>query len=298
MKLNKDFKKYTAPAKKMLQKFKIYSSMDTVEKIAKDKCSIARFGDGELAYIYKVGIYFQEYNQKIAERLKEVLNSNLDNLLIGIPLALNYEFIENYDGFAKEYWTNWVLKNKFKIRKLINPKKEYYSTQISRFYLDYKDKSNVDSYVKSLKKIWDNRDVVIIEGEKSRLGAGNDLFDNMKSIQRILCPAENAFDKYEEILNEAKKVDKDKLILLALGPTATILAYDLAKLGYQAVDIGHVDIEYEWFLRKSTTKVKIEGKYMGESGVINQKEEKKESRLNVGNIQDEAYNKQIIAKIL
>jgi len=30
-----------------------------------------------------------------------------------------------------------------------------------------------------------------------------------------------------------------------LGPTTTVLAYDLYKNGYQAIDIGHVDLEHE-----------------------------------------------------
>ena len=45
------------------------------------------------------------------------------------------------------------------------------------------------------------------------------------------------------------------------------LAYDLSELGYRALDIGHVDIEYEWFLQKATEKVKISGKYTSEAGV-------------------------------
>lgn len=43
-------------------------------------------------------------------------------------------------------------------------------------------------------------------------------------------------------------VSKDRLILLSYGMTATVLAYDLAKLGYWAVDLGHLDLEYEWYL--------------------------------------------------
>ena len=35
--------------------------------------------------------------------------------------------------------------------------------------------------------------------------------------------------------------------LLPLGPAATVLAYDLFKAGYQAIDVGHVDVEYEWW---------------------------------------------------
>ena len=57
---------------------------------------------------------------------------------------------------------------------------------------------------------------------------------------------------------------KKRLILIALGPTASILAYDLYKLGYQAIDIGHIDLEYEWYLRNCTRPVLIENKYVNE----------------------------------
>lgn len=297
MKLDRKKHRYISVTDKIIYGFKIMSSEETVKKIVNERSSIARFGDGELGYINKVGLYFQEYNEEIAKRLEEVLNSNEENLIIGIPLAINYSFCENYIGYAKEYWKIWLKKNKFIILKLLNKNKLYGSTQISRFYLDYKDKSKVREYVNQLKKIWDNRDVIIVEGEKSRLGVGNDLFDNMKSISRILCPAENAYSEYDNILAEIQKQSKDKLIILALGPTATILSYDLYKLGYQSIDIGHVDIEYEWFLKKATKKIKIEGKYMCESGVMNVKEEDKEHRNNISDIEDKNYYNQIIAKI-
>ena len=54
------------------------------------------------------------------------------------------------------------------------------------------------------------------------------------------------------------------MILLALGPTATLLSFELSKLGYRALDLGHFDIEYEWFLRGCTKKEKIENKYTNE----------------------------------
>ena len=47
--------------------------------------------------------------------------------------------------------------------------------------------------------------------------------------------------------------------------TATVLAYDLARLGYWAVDLGHLDIEYEWLKLGVNEKVSIKGKYTNES---------------------------------
>ena len=139
-----------------------------------------------------------------------------------------------------------------------------------------------------MKKIWEQKDILIIEGEFSRLGIGNNLFDNTKSIKRIICPAFNAFKVYNKILKFIKSLKEKRLILIALGPTATILAYDLFKLGYQAIDIGHIDIEYEWFLRKVKRRILIKNKYVNE--VI--------GKNHFTKVNDNRYYNQIISKIL
>lgn len=98
------------------------------------------------------------------------------------------------------------------------------------------------------------------------LGYGNDLFDNAKSIKRILCPNKNAWDKYDEILDAViHNTTKADLIILALGMTATIMAYDLALSGRQALDLGHSDIEYEWMKMGAVEKVAIPGKFTNEA---------------------------------
>lgn len=281
--------KYTAGTHDILGGFQIASPEDTIKKIVEDKCSIARFGDGEFDMICGTGMNYQKYNPELAKRLNEVLSSNEEGLMVGINNVIDLTYAKNYVDFARDFWKDWLHDNKFMLLKILSKNKQYYSSNITRFYMDYEDKSGVGEYVKKLRQIWDNQDVVIVEGEQSRLGVGNDLFDNMKSIQRIICPSEHAFEYYEKILQEILKVSKKKMIMLALGPTATVLAYDLYKMGYRAIDIGHVDIEYEWFLRKATKKIRIETKYVTEV---------KDGRENIQNIKDEKYESEIIAKIL
>ena len=55
--------------------------------------------------------------------------------------------------------------------------------------------------------------------------------------------------------------NKDDLLILALGPAATVLAYELSG-ERQCLDLGHIDIEYEWFRMGATTKVAIPSKYV------------------------------------
>ena len=110
----------------------------------------------------------------------------------------------------------------------------------------------------------------------------------MKSIKRIICPKKNSFNVYDKIIKETLKINKKRLILIALGPTATILSYDLYKQGYQVIDVGHIDIEYEWFLMKAQKKIRIENKYVDE--VSN-------GRNNITRVKDKKYYSQIIAVI-
>ncbi len=104
-----------------------------------------------------------------------------------------------------------------------------------------------------------------------------------------MCPHKNAFDKYDRILSMVEKsVLKDELALISLGPTATVLAYDLARCGIQALDIGQIDNEYEWYLRKASQRIEILGKGVAELSECHEPE----SVFN-----DCDYENQIIARI-
>lgn len=265
----------------------IVASIDeTIQRIVSERCSISRFGDGELLLTNPhKEIGFQKGNILLAERLKEIITSNNDQHLICISDA--FCNLERYNSKARRFWrTHFFLYDRW-WSKLLTPGRKYYNTFVTRPYMDFESKEHCEKWFQNMKEIWKDRDIVFIEGEKSRLGIGNDLFNNAKSIRRIICPPRDAFDHYNEILDQAIKLEKDVLFLIALGPTATVLAYDLYKYGYQAIDAGHVDVEYEWWRMGAKRKVKLERKYVNESP-------------NGQSVSDagEEYEKQIIAKIL
>lgn len=80
---------------------------------------------------------------------------------------------------------------------LIPMERDYYNSFFTRCYNMFIDKSNCPRWFEKCKSIWAGKDILIVEGEYSRLGVGNDLFANAKSIQRVLGPAVNAYDKKE-----------------------------------------------------------------------------------------------------
>lgn len=264
----------------------IRSIEETYEKIKRDHVSVSRFGDGEFKWMAGVPQNtFQKPSKEMQQRLVEISKSNLKNHIV--CLSDTFGDLKEYNAYAKEFWGCFMGMYRKSWMKFLKPGKVYYNTNMTRPYMDYVDKSPCKHRFCMLKEIWKDRDIVLIEGEKSRLGIGNDLFDSATSVKRILAPAINAFDKYDLILEQARMLDKKKLILIALGPTATILAYDLAKEGYQAIDIGHVDVEYEWFKMGAVSKVPLRNKYVNES---------LEGR-DIGELEDEEYLSQIIGRV-
>lgn len=262
----------------------IASIDETIQKIVKEGCSVSRFGDGEILLTNNKAIGFQKADSKLGERLKEVLQSNADGHIV--CLSDTFTDIYRYNRKARRFWRTHFFIYGHIWDNLLIPNKQYYNTFVTRPYMDFAQKTQCGKWFHDMQAIWQNRNIIFIEGEKSRLGVGNDLFHNAKSIKRILCPPTSAFDKYDSIVNEAIKQNKDVLFLIALGPTATVLAYDLHKKGYQAIDIGHVDIEYEWWRMNAKRKVKIQNKYVNEA-----------VGGNIVSVAGEEYESQIIAKI-
>lgn len=262
---------------------KVKSIDETLDKISNDKVSICRFGDGEFLYIIdKLNLPFQNYVPKLREKMIEILNSNNPNIIIGLPIG--YYSLENLKLEATTTWRSQISWIYPRLKKHLPEGKYFYNASMTRLYIDYEDTSKSAGYFEKVMKIWEGRSVVLLEGDKSRLGVGNDLFAKTIKVERILAPAHNAYDKVNELMEEALKQPKDKLILIAMGPTAKVLAFELALIGYQAIDIGNVDVEYEWYLRGATSKTKIPGKYTSEAAG---------GRI-VEVSTDEAYNAQII----
>ena len=195
---------------------------ETLFTIINRRVSVSRYGDGEFAIMNGQSLLFQPYHPELSRMLKEILKSNTNNQIVCIPHV--FSNLKRFNEKAEKYWINYLNLNCQKMYKHLDLKKQYYDAFITRLYADLKDKTDAEKRFQMIKQLWDQRDVLIVEGTQSRLGIGNDLFHNTKTLQRIICPNIDAFSRYDDILQEVKKHDQAKLVLLALGPTATVLA--------------------------------------------------------------------------
>lgn len=264
---------------------KVLGILDTLNYILAHNSSVARFADGEMDIITGHSIPYQDYDENLANELKNIISLDSNESLV-VCLSDVFEGLDRYNQSAVDFWKQH-LNNNYIYYKSLCKAPWYGSTFISRPYMDLVDKSLSNMYFKNIKNLWDKRDILIVEGVNSRSGVGNDLFDNANSVERIICPSKNAYSKIDEIELLIEKHAENKLVLLILGPTAKVLAKRLSIKKIQAIDMGHINSEYEWFKMKATTKVKLDHKHTAEHNFDE----------NITFIEDDTYNSQIVERI-
>ena len=211
-------------------KIHFYDLDETVDMLLYEKMSLARFGNDEFGLIEGKDSRFQKFSPRIQKRLREVLSSSDPKIGIGIPLLL-------YTKDNREYWE----KRAPRWQKLISNKRTYFPAEMSTRDIQS------EYFFNRMREVWDDRNVLLIHGKGILDDIKYDIFDNAKQVKHQIAPNKHAFEKYDAILEEALKADKDDLIIIILGATATVLAYDLSKHGYQALDLGHIAKNYDWY---------------------------------------------------
>lgn len=259
---------------------------ETLDYIIEHNSSLVRFGDGEVNLMWGLPIPYQNHDLELANQLKHIVGLESDEkLVVCLPDAFDDRFV--FTWWATPFWKEHMNVYMDFYKELCKGS-WYGSTFISRPYIDYEDKSKAKGQFEKLKSIWENRDILIVEGITSRSGVGNDLFDKVKSVKRIICPSHNAYSVVDNIQEEIMKHAENRLILCMLGPTAKVLSYNLCQMGYQVLDVGHIDSEYEWMKMGAKTKVKFSHKHTAEHNFDQ----------DIEFIDDETYNSQIVARIL
>ena len=216
------------------KKYPLVKNIDeTIGKIIEGKYSIARFGDGEFYLSMGRPIGFQEADRSLQKKMVAILKSGSTNkCLVAIP-----EFrITHLTPFWKRFW----YENIEGITSFFKPGEVYYNQSITR--------EGSVLQMQQLKKVWQGRNVIFVLGKGGRFNIRHELFDNIVGSEIIYGDSKNAWKNYASVVSEVrqKAVRTDNpIVICALGPTATVLAFELGNEGIQTMDIGHLTNVYD-----------------------------------------------------
>lgn len=217
------------------------SPEETLNYIISNDSSIVRLGDGEFGLMRGASVYFndwyQQYDKKLAKKLREVASSHDPSVLLCIP-GDHLTKTKEEDSHEYRYWIN----SKMLLHALVHRDKVYGNS--FAFY----PKVNTGINYKKLKAYLAKKDVVIITSglerfEMIRLG---------RSTHLIEAPKSNGWQKVGEIRTELDQLVKkenlkkyETLVMVSMGPAAKVFVYELAKEGFTAWDAGQFfDLAY------------------------------------------------------
>lgn len=235
---------------------RVHSIDETIDELLKTDKSMVRFGDGEIVMIKGGDLMLQKASPEITRGLAEILAYPYDDLMVTIPGI--FDTLSDHHKASRQFWKDHLLFCRKTYETYCNPNRVYYTTFVSRCYYYAKDRSHCEGWFAKIRKIWENKNIVVVEGTRTHNGVGNDLLATAASIERIICPPRDAYAAIPRILEACEAYDKDRLFLLSVGVAAKFLALALFQKGYRVLDIGHMDMEYEWYVRQTPDKCKIE----------------------------------------
>lgn len=231
---------------KMKHPVRVMSVDETIDELLNTEKSLVRFGDGEIVMMRGRALKFQKEDEALASRLREIIRYKDDGLMVSVQDI--FGDLSMYIPASRRFWKDHLLAYRKYYDMWLDPDRVYASTSFSRCYATIQDRSQSPGWFEKIKRIWKDRRVVVVEGERSFTGVGNDLLSEALEVRRIIGPASQAYAAYDRILEACRRMPKDRLMLLAIGPSAKPLAEDLFHDGYRVIDIGHLNMEYNWFL--------------------------------------------------
>ncbi len=233
---------------KYADKIKILATDETLSLMEREKISFLRYGDGEIAIMKGDSIPFQEYDPRLATRLRELLKADEKGLKIGIPYYYMHP-LANLNDFVSGFARSLSAQRGF-LCKNCRKGATYIDTCITQVYQTYSDYDFVDYYGR-MQALLKGRDITIICGEGVLDRLEYKAYDVGKTVNFVAAPSMNAYSQYDALLEKALRINKNNLICIVLGPAAKPLVYDLYKNGYQAWDMGHYFKDYDAYMRKS-----------------------------------------------
>ena len=228
----------TLKAKELFPK-NIYSIKDTVDYVLKNKVSVSRIGDEELAFnILKRNCKFPELAEKLTYIMKEGSNEKC-LVCINAFNADSHEVPVFWRRHFLSYWTNVVRPEEFE--KLEFDKKGMYGDAYAfLFYFNKLSYDQIEEGKRYIEQIWNGKKVLFVVNRDSKILKDDVCFANVAEKAYIYGPEYDAYASYSEIYEQIKNnYDNDWLVYIEMGAMATVLAYELSQLGYQALDMGH-----------------------------------------------------------
>ena len=219
----------------MLVKYpEVFSPEKTLAKVLKIP-SFSRIGDGEFNSIVGASNIFNKFDNRLADRIKEICETGSTPQCL---VCLN-NYKQPYDFPSYGWFVYHGTQHLWKVLQLVTFQKKGYGDAYFLICTTQKGKNIIPVQIEKIKSLWNGRKVLFVCNQNSPVIDDKlQLFERVTLKRYLYIPDKNAFDHYKELLNKIKEYGTEWIIYLEAGATASVLAWDLSKEGYRALDMG------------------------------------------------------------
>lgn len=215
---------------------------ETLDTLLTSCASLCRFGDGEFQIVDGRANLFQRADPALQRRLLEILASAEPGILVGLTQDL-FSPGSNTPEHARLYGRCFLAYHRNAILRSLTSTRPYANGSVTMPGFHFWPES-MQAYFDRFRSLWQGKRMALVQGQGLLEQYPHNIFDVAGELEIIDGPRQNAFDHYDLLMNEVRKLPKDVLVCLCLGTTATVMAFDLAREGYRALDLGHLPKAY------------------------------------------------------
>ena len=230
----------------MTETLRIMDEYETAQAVA-DGRSLTRFNDGELNYCFRNWHHrHQRLDDGLIRRLREVFVSRLPELLIAVPRLVTEDGSDPYEHATKGVvsfwktagWTGFMAQH-FEQRTYGSGFTSYPDRHLAR--------GHWAEYRAIWERVWAGRHVALVGNAGDFWGTvqSGKLVESAAMLSTIATPPKDAWSAHDDIMARATCYPDHTVMLIAAGIEGTVLAHDLCKAGYQAVDIGRLLLRFQ-----------------------------------------------------
>lgn len=200
---------------------KVLGEFETIDRLLAG-WSLQRHGDGELKVLHGAGYSREPANPALSAELLDGFQNPAPRCLVGIPTM----------DCAGPKFENWT-RHQSRFESLLDPARLYASAFITR--PDSAPWISCREYAEKVEALWaGKRAVVVCEKGGSMIRT---VSRRARRALHVSCPHREAYRVIDTI--EANVLDRDpEVVILCAGPTASVLANRLSRLGEHAIDLG------------------------------------------------------------
>ena len=232
----------------------ILDFVDSVFALCEDEfVSLARIGDGELGLATGVCVPnngCQIADVALGDALKRVLACDNPKCLVALPKSFFYHepsvVSAETEHFATSVFPDQARSGDY-IRYLVSGYR-YLDASMSVVTAHYTVSRKVHyAFYGVFRRLLRGRDVILVTGDMRYADYDRQLLADagVSSLTLIRVPQQNAWGHYARVKGLLLDLNSsgERLVCLACGPTASVLAYELADR-MQCLDIGHMLADY------------------------------------------------------